>query len=38
MVAWTWGPMLGLTAAVTVGMQLSFFFVAYTCQFDKGGS
>jgi steroid 5-alpha reductase family enzyme len=26
---------LGITALVTVGMQLLFFFIAYTCQFDK---
>jgi steroid 5-alpha reductase family enzyme len=26
---------VGISVLVTVGMQLSFFFVAYTCQFDK---
>jgi steroid 5-alpha reductase family enzyme len=26
---------VGISILVTVGMQLSFFFVAYTCQFDK---
>lgn len=36
MVVWSYGPMLGLTAGVTVAMQLSFFFVAYTFQIDKG--
>ena len=33
---WTYGPQLGITAAVTVVMQLLFFAIAYVFQFDKG--
>lgn len=35
MVVWTYGPLLALSAGVTVAMQLSFFAVAFGCQIDK---